>query len=138
MPEDIPEDLELPPDPPPPPPPSLPPEPPKNPDFWLFVGITLGVFCALVFSLLQMDNVQINWQLSAILYALFTGGAVASFLVHAAPHRSKLVRFIGSFIMLALFGALGFWGDSLGIQKAARTARHYTLKPSFIHCKGSE
>lgn len=111
MPEDIPEELELPPDSPanlPQPPTMAAGLPVQESDWGSFWGI-MGIVVGILVALLQMDNVPITWQISAVGYFLLTTGCVLTYLKHAVPNRGKFVRFSGAFVTVAIIGAIALF-----------------------------
>lgn len=109
MPEDIPEELDFNPNPPPPTAESADSVPKKRPDIGL-LSLFVGAFLAAFFTLLTTNHVEINWRLSALIYALFIFGLVWTFLVHGIPHRSKASKAIWASVIVAGLGLLATWG----------------------------
>jgi hypothetical protein len=105
MPEDIPEELELKPE--PPEPPQI--QPAAKPDYSFFTAI-LGIVLAVLIPILQMNGVAINWQFSAICYAIIIVGIIWTFLAHGVPHCRKSIRIAGSIVIFACAGYLAVLG----------------------------
>lgn len=77
---------------------------PKKPDFGLFIG-----FIGLLLVFLQMDGVEINWEISAVAYFAIIAGFVWTILVHVVPHYGKLIRLSVSAIVAILLGVLSIF-----------------------------
>jgi hypothetical protein len=79
-----------------------------KPDFGLFIGVAGLLFSSLL-PILQMNGAEINWECSAIAYTAIIIGFVWTFLAHAVPHRGKIIKFTGSFFIIATTGALAIF-----------------------------
>jgi hypothetical protein len=80
-----------------------------KPDFGMFIGI-IGIVLAVLFPLLQNDGIDVNWEWSGIAYAGIIVGSVWTYLVHAVPHYGKIVRYVGSILILIILGKLAVLG----------------------------
>ena len=107
MAEDIPEEAEFLPD--MPPPVSEPPKQPRKPDYGLFLAL-ISLFAGVLIPILQMNGVEINWGWSAVAYSGIILGFVWTFLSHAAPHRGKVFKVLGSLAIVAVLLPLAATG----------------------------
>jgi hypothetical protein len=83
---------------------------PKKPDFGLFLGI-IGVGGMLVIFTLQSNGViEVNWIISAVIYAVAIALIVASVLLHAIPHLGLRKRWLIGVVTLLLVTSIGVYG----------------------------
>jgi hypothetical protein len=86
------------------------PSPPaEKPDKGLFVGI-FGIVATLVLFGLQANGVDLNWPASFVLYIASACACAWTFSKHAVPHKRKLVRYGGGFLLFATIMAIGSCG----------------------------
>ena len=72
----------------------------------LVVGILLTGFL----TLLQMNGLEINWELSLLAYTVILVGSIWTYLKHAVPHRGVYVKLFGTLIIAVPLGWLGRLG----------------------------
>lgn len=78
-----------------------------KPDYGVFVGIA-GVVLAILVPVAQANGVDVNWWVSALIYAVLIAATVWAYLHYAAPDpRWRWKRIFGSLGIAAMIGALG-------------------------------
>ena len=126
------------PDMPPPPPPSVAvlgaapdDHPARKSDWGLFFGV-LSVVGMLVIFVLQSNGVEMNWVVSACMYAVAALGLVASVVLHAIPHWDPLKRrAIGGLAFLCIVG-IGSYGTLKEYRREHPAAKVAQPGPSVV------
>lgn len=85
-------------------------------DYGLYVGITFGI-ASIFFFLLQANGVEVNWVISATVYALCTIVIVWTTLRHALPARSSVARYTVIVLLVLVCMTLGTCGTVKQYQK---------------------
>lgn len=83
---------------------------PKKPDYGLFLGIIGLAGMLFIFALQSNGVVELNWIISAVIYAFAAALIVASVLLHAVPHLGPRKRWSIGVATLFLATGIGAYG----------------------------
>jgi hypothetical protein len=83
--------------------------PQAKPDYAMYAAV-LGIVFAILLPILQANGVEVNWIVSAVIYLIVLLLGIWTFAVHAAPHRTKTVRCVGTIVHVLFIGGLGYYG----------------------------
>src|SRR5258708_26254551 len=88
----------------------------KKRDRGAFLGVA-GLAAAFLIPLLQANGVDVNWQVSILLYVAIIGICVWSLLKHAIPHLSKAKRLSSAIVLSSLVGILACYATVKQYQR---------------------
>ena len=101
----------------------------QKPDYGLFVGIFFGIV-SFFFFVLQSNGVEVNWQLSALIYVICTVALVWTLSAHALPGKGKKAL-IAVIPLVLLCVVLGFVGTAKQFHKDHFATESATAAPAY-------